>query len=113
MSRITDNKIIGPVRQPDETRVREQPERREVPVPPGARVASTMLNPIQRADNQRLIALYHALKEKKTSESASQDFEARLKGWKKRPASKKKNKNQKDEDREPEQEKEQDEEQKK
>lgn len=92
MKRITDNKTIGPIRRPEETRAREQAPQREVPVPPGAKVASTALNAVQRAENQRLIALYHLLKEKKSSESARKDFEVRLKDWKKRTNGKKKNK---------------------
>ncbi len=100
MSRITD-KTIRPIRQPDETRGREQPQRREIPVPPGARVAGTTLTPIQRAENQRLIALYHSLKEKKSGESASQDLEARLKGWKKRVPGKRKNHSEAGEDQQP------------
>lgn len=98
MKRITDNKTIGPIRRPEETRGREPAPQREVPVPPGAKLASTALNAVQRAENQRLIALYHALKEKKSSESASKDFEVRLKDWKKRTGGKKKNKSQQNSD---------------
>lgn len=89
MSRITD-KTIRPIRPPDETRGREPTEKREIPVPPGARVVSTFLTPPQRENNLRLKALYESLKHKSATETASQDFQAKFKGWKKRDPEKRK-----------------------
>jgi hypothetical protein len=97
MSRITDNKTIRPIRQPDDGRAREKTEKREIPVPPGARVASTILTPIQTADNLRLIARYQSLKHERTKEAASKDFQAKFKGWKKRDSEKRKGKPQQEE----------------
>lgn len=87
MSRITD-KSIRPIPQPGDTRGREPAKERELPLPPGARVASTRLNAVQREDNQRLIALYHSLRDKKSSPPPGQSPDTQLKGWKKRPPDK-------------------------